>query len=290
MLRIPNFDDKSKAVSHNSLSHKDDSNYTNSIFQGAILKDPNKISFENSQQRKNDLSFDQYSKPFIRNIFNDSFAGNPNLNEPDKFIFSSNNHPTYIESPKDPDIIDESSLKTTNFQFMQDSENNNSSIPDYDDVFDYIENNDDISCFDDMPDDSINGPFVPDGFNEPAIEPKLNEPTIEYENNNAEKDNLGGKSFHNKQVVLTAGEQDFKIIYYSIFVSRKKFQKKFVAEIHKCMQGPLNLPKMKRDHIRNIDLYFKAYYHLRDKILVFLENNKLSILEKVPGLSNFQKK
>lgn len=285
MLRIPNSDGKSKIVNHGGLSHIDGhSNSTNSIFQKEILKDPNKIAFENSQQRRDDLSFDQHSKPFIRNIFNGSFD-NPFLNKPNKFIFNRNHHLAYIKSPKDPDINEESSPKTTTFQSMQNTENNNSNMPDIDDMFDHIESDNDISRFDRFYD-----PFFYDDFNEPAIEPQFNEPTIEHENNNAEKGNLGGKSFHTNHVALTAGEQDFKFMYYHIFVSRKKFQKKFVKEIHRYMQGPLNLPKMKREHERNIDLYFQAYYHLRDKMLVFLENNKINILKKIPGLSNFQKK
>ena len=76
----------------------------------------------------------------------------------------------------------------------------------------------------------------------------------------------------------------FKFSFYQIFTSRKKFPKKYVIMIHNSICPILKLRNISRDESRSIDLYFANFAQYSEKILLFIKNNKNSIIQKIPEL------
>lgn len=86
-----------------------------------------------------------------------------------------------------------------------------------------------------------------------------------------------------RKVSLSQKAKELKKGFYSIFTSRKVFQKKFLFEIHDKLislkLGEDRFPKSSREERRRRDLYFKHYENEKDEILQFLEDNKKVISE-----------
>lgn len=108
-----------------------------------------------------------------------------------------------------------------------------------------------------------------------------------FENSQQLKRKLGG--FHACRLKLSNDQSDFKANFYQIFTNQKRFSKELVKEIHEYMRNNgFNFKRMTRAQFRCIDQYFHDYSIYSEHILVFLKNNKKSILEKVTGLSNLK--
>ena len=76
-------------------------------------------------------------------------------------------------------------------------------------------------------------------------------------------------------------------MFYHVFTNKKKFQKKFVKEIHDIyLQKSFHFNKMTREESRRIDTYFQNYFQCQNQIIQFLKEHKLEILQNIVGLSN----
>lgn len=86
-----------------------------------------------------------------------------------------------------------------------------------------------------------------------------------------------------RSVDLSEHEQYFKDQYYKIFVSRKKFEKKLVRQIHNLVlvKEIKNLKKMDREDYRRIDLYFKKYSPWQEQIFRVLKKHKKMIYREI---------
>lgn len=86
-----------------------------------------------------------------------------------------------------------------------------------------------------------------------------------------------------RKVSLSQKAKELKKEFYSIFTSRKVFQKKFLFEIHDKLISPKlgedRFPKSSREERRRRDKYFEHYENEKDEILQFLEDNKKVISE-----------
>lgn len=85
-------------------------------------------------------------------------------------------------------------------------------------------------------------------------------------------------------VKMTEDAENFKFSFYKMFTSKKKFPKKYVFLIHNELRKDLKLDRINRDECRSIDLYFLHFAKYRKDILLYLEKNKVSIIEKFPEL------
>lgn len=86
-----------------------------------------------------------------------------------------------------------------------------------------------------------------------------------------------------RKVSLSAKEQKFKKNLYSVFTSKKKFPKECLKKIHdEHIAIDLDIPKMSREQLRRIDLYFRDFASFSDLIIPYLKQNKgeLSYLVK----------
>lgn len=88
------------------------------------------------------------------------------------------------------------------------------------------------------------------------------------------------------KVDLTDEELQFKFSLYHLFVSRKKFDKRYVKQIHNLICDKINIPKLQREEERSIDLYFKNRIKYMNSILVYISNHKIEILNEIPELKN----
>lgn len=88
------------------------------------------------------------------------------------------------------------------------------------------------------------------------------------------------------KVDLTDEELQFKFSLYHLFVSRKKFDKRYVKQIHNLICDKINIPKLQREEERSIDLYFKNRIKYMNSILVYINTHKKEILNEIPELKN----
>lgn len=87
-----------------------------------------------------------------------------------------------------------------------------------------------------------------------------------------------------RKVDLSEKAEIFKCAFYQVFTDKKKFPKTFVKKIHDLICQIISLPKMKREQVRSIDLYFEDFASQSERILAFLHLNKSFILESIPEL------
>ena len=72
-----------------------------------------------------------------------------------------------------------------------------------------------------------------------------------------------------RKVDLSEAVQDFRFMFYHVFTNKKKFQKKFVKEIHDIyLHKSFHFNKMTREESRRIDTYFQNL-----KIVLNIINN-----------------
>lgn len=97
------------------------------------------------------------------------------------------------------------------------------------------------------------------------------------DSNQGKKSNLSGNRHRRpkNKLFLSDPVQEFKNSFYSGFVSRKKFKKEFVKDIHnKILVDKIKgFEKMKRNEIRMIDNYFINYAPFQEEILRVLKDN-----------------
>lgn len=93
--------------------------------------------------------------------------------------------------------------------------------------------------------------------------------------------------FRKRKLNLSFQAQRFQNYYYLIFTNKKKFPKEFILQIHKIIQGPLNLKPIVRDIARWKDKYFEEYAKDSDKIIEYLVVNKYTILKQIPNLAKY---
>lgn len=92
-----------------------------------------------------------------------------------------------------------------------------------------------------------------------------------------------------REICLPPIALELRSRYYSTFTHLKKFQKKYILEIHRKILAPqLGLRKMTRDEMRQKDNYFLHFSCVKDQILVCLENNKDVIFKTI--LKDIKKK
>ena len=91
-----------------------------------------------------------------------------------------------------------------------------------------------------------------------------------------------------RKVDLSKKAELFKNAFYKVFTSKKKFPKHLVKEIHDFICQYIPLPKMKREHIRSIDLYFEEYSTFSEIILHALQQYKEGILAAKPEVANLK--
>lgn len=112
-----------------------------------------------------------------------------------------------------------------------------------------------------------------------------NDSNISFKNNqNSKLIDIEKKS--RKKINLSSNSQLFKNAFYRVFTNKKRFSKYLVKEIHDFLHDSLNLPKMRRDQIRSIDLYFDEFSKFSNLILSFLQVNKDKIIIKIPELAH----
>ena len=110
-------------------------------------------------------------------------------------------------------------------------------------------------------------------------DPSISVEIVGFSNDQNKKINKPGILPRNpkRSVDLSEHEQYFKDQYYKIFVSRKKFEKKLVRQIHNLVlvKEIKNLKKMDREEYRRIDLYFKKYSPSRKSSYLYWESKML---------------
>ena len=79
-------------------------------------------------------------------------------------------------------------------------------------------------------------------------------------------------------------EISIKSAFYKIFTNKSKFPKKLVKEIHEYIRKFIKIPKMSREHIRRIDLYFEEFSNISEIILSSLQNHREELLDAIPEL------
>ncbi|KAK8837067.1 hypothetical protein M9Y10_037116 [Tritrichomonas musculus] len=106
----------------------------------------------------------------------------------------------------------------------------------------------------------------------------------QFEKSNGQKVTNPGNLHRNpKRIVdLSDPEKYFKNQYYKIFISGKKFQKKYVQQIHnRFLKNIEGFKKMKREEFRRIDIYFQNYATHQDQIFKVLKENKDVISKEI---------
>ncbi|KAK8892872.1 hypothetical protein M9Y10_030123 [Tritrichomonas musculus] len=116
-------------------------------------------------------------------------------------------------------------------------------------------------------------------------DPSISVEIVDCSNDQNKKINKPGILPRNpkRSVDLSEHEQYFKDQYYKIFVSRKKFEKKLVRQIHNLVlvKEIKNLKKMDREEYRRIDLYFKKYSPWQEQIFRVLKKHKKMIYREI---------
>lgn len=87
-----------------------------------------------------------------------------------------------------------------------------------------------------------------------------------------------------RKVDLSKKSELFKSAFYKIFTNKSKFPKKLVKEIHEYIRKFIKIPKMSREHIRRIDLYFEEFSNISEIILSSLQNHREELLDAIPEL------
>lgn len=106
----------------------------------------------------------------------------------------------------------------------------------------------------------------------------------QFEKSNGQKVTNPGNLHRNpKRIVdLSDPEKYFKNQYYKIFISGKKFEKKYVQQIHnRFLKNIEGFKKMKREEFRRIDIYFQNYATHQDQIFKVLKENKDVISKEI---------
>lgn len=85
-------------------------------------------------------------------------------------------------------------------------------------------------------------------------------------------------------VKMTEEAENFKFSFYKLFTTKKKFPKKYVVLIHNEIRRDLNLERINRDECRSIDLYFLHYAKHKKEILLHIQKNRVSLIQKFPEL------
>lgn len=97
------------------------------------------------------------------------------------------------------------------------------------------------------------------------------------DSNQDRKSNLSGNRQRRpkSKLFLSESAQEFKNSFYSGFVSRKKFKKEYVKDIHdKILVDKIKgFKKMKRSEVRMIDNYFINYAPFQEGILQVLKDD-----------------
>lgn len=109
-------------------------------------------------------------------------------------------------------------------------------------------------------------------------------PKTWLENNQFQKFELfvGTLRAPKRKVHLSDIALDFKNGFYSIFTYKKKFDKKYVKDIHNSyISKILNLDQISREEYRRIDLYFKKYAKYKDQILNLLRKHQGEISQNI---------
>lgn len=103
---------------------------------------------------------------------------------------------------------------------------------------------------------------------------------------NKESTSGGSTRTSKRKVGLSKKAELFKNAFYHVFTEKKRFPKNLVKKIHDYIIKFLPIPKMKRDQIRSIDLYFSEYSIYSEIILSFLQNHREMILGSIPELKD----
>lgn len=94
-------------------------------------------------------------------------------------------------------------------------------------------------------------------------------------NQNINKDIHKSKS----PIQMNENAANFKFSFYKLLTSKKKFQKKYVVQIHNAIHKKLQLRKVNREESRSIDLYFVHFSPHADKILMCIQQNKPELIQ-----------
>lgn len=94
------------------------------------------------------------------------------------------------------------------------------------------------------------------------------------------------RKYSKGKVDLSDDELQFKFSFYHLFVTKKKFEKKYVKLIHNLICDKLNISKLQREEERSIDLYFKNRIKYSNSILIYINTHKKEILDEIPELKN----
>lgn len=86
-------------------------------------------------------------------------------------------------------------------------------------------------------------------------------------------------------VKMSEAATNFKLTFYQMFTSRKKFQKKFVVMIHNEICTNLELRRVNREEARSINLYFSHFLNHKDKILFYINKNVNNLRRRLPELN-----
>ncbi|KAK8886625.1 hypothetical protein M9Y10_042090 [Tritrichomonas musculus] len=101
---------------------------------------------------------------------------------------------------------------------------------------------------------------------------------------------LSTKPYRKSKIRLNEQALTFKENFYQLFTFKKKFQKRYVVQIHNLICRQLGLRKVNREESRSIDKYFQHFAPYSDKILKCIKSMPASIWPNImPSLFKFYK-
>lgn len=110
-------------------------------------------------------------------------------------------------------------------------------------------------------------------------------------NYNSEDDEISPLMCKKTKIHLSEKALTFKESFYQIFTIKKKFQKKFVVQIHNSICRQIGLRRVNREESRSIDKYFQHFCSYSDKIIKCIQAVPISVWSNlIPSLFKFRNK
>lgn len=107
-------------------------------------------------------------------------------------------------------------------------------------------------------------------------------------NFNSDSDEISTPAWKKTKIHLNEKALTFKESFYQLFTFKKKFQKKYVVQIHNSMCHQIGLRRVNREESRSIDKYFQHFAPYADTIIKYIQSVPISVWAKlVPSLFKF---
>lgn len=107
-------------------------------------------------------------------------------------------------------------------------------------------------------------------------------------NFNSDSDEISAQTWKKTKIHLSEKALTFKESFYQLFTFKKKFQKKYVVQIHNSICHQLGLRRVNREESRSIDKYFQHFAPYADMIIKYIQSVPISVWTKLaPSLFKF---